>query len=157
MKSRIFLLPLVLSLLVGSASFSFAEDPTPTPTPTPSRADQVTAIQSKYNPMFDAEYARIMAVKKKHPVDAYVLLNIKVILDDFNEVRRVIDTSLLSDTSDLPAMDAYADEETGEFQVTITNLEQLALTRTTITCEKGKTTKKVSGVKPKCSSGYKKK
>ena len=32
-----------------------------------------------------------------------------------------------------------------------------ATTKTTITCVKGKTTKKVRGVKPKCPSGYKKK
>jgi hypothetical protein len=30
-------------------------------------------------------------------------------------------------------------------------------TKTTITCVKGKTTKKVTGVNPKCPSGYKKK
>jgi hypothetical protein len=29
--------------------------------------------------------------------------------------------------------------------------------KTTITCVKGKTTKKVTGVSPKCPSGYKKK
>jgi hypothetical protein len=29
--------------------------------------------------------------------------------------------------------------------------------KTTITCSKGKTSKKVTGVKPKCPAGYKKK
>jgi hypothetical protein len=84
-------------------------------------------------------------------------LNIDIILKDYNEVRRVIDASMLSATSDLDAMDSYADEETGEFQVTITNLEQLANSRTTITCVKAKKSKKVSGAKPKCPTGYKKK
>ncbi|NCU87489.1 MAG: hypothetical protein EBV58_06765, partial [Actinobacteria bacterium] len=32
-----------------------------------------------------------------------------------------------------------------------------ATTKTTITCVKGKTTKKVTGLNPKCPSGYKKK
>ena len=32
-----------------------------------------------------------------------------------------------------------------------------ATTKTTITCVKGKTTKKVTGANPKCPSGYKKK
>ena len=154
--------PLILSLIVAGSGQSFAADTTSTATDTAtattsSRALQVTAIQGKYNPIFDAEYSRIIVVKKKHPSDAYVLLNIDIILKDFLEVRRVIDTSLQSATSDLDAMDSYADEETGEFQVTITNLEQLALTRTTITCVKLKVSKKVSGVKPKCPPGYKKK
>ncbi len=154
--------PLILSLIVAGSGQSFAADTTSTATDTAtattsSRALQVTAIQGKYNPIFDAEYSRIIVVKKKHPSDAYVLLNIDIILKDFLEVRRVIDTSLQGSTSDLDAMDSYADEETGEFQVTITNLEQLALTRTTITCVKLKVSKKVSGVKPKCPPGYKKK
>ena len=154
--------PLILSLIVAGSGQSFAADTTSTATDTAtattsSRALQVTAIQGKYNPIFDAEYSRIIVVKKKHPSDAYVLLNIDIILKDFLEVRRVIDTSLQGSTSDLDAMDSYADEETGEFQVTITNLEQLALTRTTITCVKLKVIKKVSGVKPKCPPGYKKK
>ncbi len=162
MKLRNLMFPLILSLIVAGSGQSFAADTTSTATDTAtattsSRALQVTAIQGKYNPIFDAEYARIMVVKKKHPSDAYVLLNIDIILKDFLEVRRVIDTSLQSATSDLDAMDSYADEETGEFQVTITNLEQLALTRTTITCVKLKVSKKVSGVKPKCPPGYKKK
>ena len=41
-------------------------------------------------------------------------------------------------------------------QVAITGGKKKA-TKTTITCVKGKTTKKVTGVKPKCPSGYKKK
>ncbi|CAB4672729.1 unannotated protein [freshwater metagenome] len=163
MKLSRRLFTLVLSLAILGTNQAVADDPTPTPTstesvtPTLSRADQVTFIQGKYNPMFDAQYARIMAVKKKHPVDSYVLLNIDIILKDYNEVRRVIDASMLSATSDLDAMDSYADEETGEFQVMITNLEQLANSRTTITCVKAKKTKKVSGTKPKCPTGYKKK
>jgi hypothetical protein len=33
---------------------------------------------------------------------------------------------------------------------------KVSVKKTTITCTKGKTTKKVSGVKPKCPTGYKK-
>jgi len=151
MKSKGIFFVVALSFLLANSGQAIADSTTQT------RPDQIASIQAKYNPIFDAEYARILVVKTKHPADAYVLLNIDIILKDFLEVRRVIDTAMLSDTSDLDAMDSYADEETGEFQVTITNLEQLALTRTTINCVKGKVSKKVSGVKPKCPTGYKKK
>jgi hypothetical protein len=38
---------------------------------------------------------------------------------------------------------------------TILNAKTLATKKTTITCVKGKLTKKVTAVKPKCPSGYK--
>jgi hypothetical protein len=51
----------------------------------------------------------------------------------------------------------YAEEELGEFVATRYQLEKLAAKIKTISCVKGKTTKKVSGLTPKCPSGFKKK
>jgi hypothetical protein len=51
----------------------------------------------------------------------------------------------------------YAEEELGEFVITRYQLERLAAKIKSISCIKGKTTKKVSGISPKCPSGYKRK
>ena len=40
---------------------------------------------------------------------------------------------------------------------TITSAQNLSKKKVTITCVKGKLTKKVTGINPKCPSGYKKK
>ena len=44
-----------------------------------------------------------------------------------------------------------------DFQREVGELMKLASKKFTITCIKGKTTKKVSGTNPKCPKGYKKK
>lgn len=161
MRTRSALLLLVMSLTVGSLSLAFAADPVATPTPTasstPSRADQVASIQEKYNPLFEVQYARLMAVKKKLALDANAYRTFKAVLVDFLDVRRVIDSNLQSSTSDLVAVKDYAEEELGEFESTLYSLEKQAASIRTITCTKAKQTKKVSGLAPKCPKGYKKK
>lgn len=151
MKSRGALLILACSLLLGNSGPVFAADAVPT------RADQVTAIQNQYNPLFDAQYARLMAVKTKLVLDANQYRSFKAVLADFLDVRRVIDTNLSSSFSDLAATKDYADEELGEFDSTLNQLEAVAAKIKTITCIKGKQVKKVSGLSPKCPKGFKKK
>lgn len=161
MKIRSALLILVGSLLLGSSGPVFAADPVSTPTPaasaTPTRADQVASIQDQYNPIFDAQYARLIVAKKKLVLDANAYRSFKAVLADFLEVRRVIDSNLQSSTSDLAAVKDYADEETGEFASSISGLEVQAAKIKTLTCVKGKVVKKVSGLTPKCPKGFKKK
>lgn len=159
MKTRSALLVLICSLLLGSSGPVFAVDPSPTPTASaiPSRADQVASIQDQYNPIFDAQYARLMAVKKKLVLDANAYRTFKAVLADFLEVRRVIDSNLQSSTSDLAAVKDYAEEETGEFASTLNDLEAQAAKIKRLSCVKGKVVKKVSGFAPKCPKGYKKK
>lgn len=161
MKTRSALIVLVCSLVLGSVGTAFAADPVPSPTPstssTPSRADQVTAIQDQYNPIFDAEYARLMAVKKKLALDVQAYRGFKAVLADFIEVRRVIDNNLQDAKSDLSAVKDYAEEETGEFASSISGLEAQAAKIKTLSCVKGKVVKKVSGLTPTCPKGYKKK
>ena len=165
MKTRSTLPVLVFSLLLGTVGPTFAADPVSTTTPsatpsvatTPSRADQVTAIQDQYNPIFDSQYARLMAVKKKLILDANAYRAFKAVLADFLDVRRVINSNLQSASSDLSAVKDYAEEETGEFSSTLNGLEAQAAKIKTLSCAKGKVVKKVSGVSPKCPKGYKKK
>lgn len=151
MKLRGAFLILAGSLLVGSSGPVFADNAVPT------RADQVTAIQNQYNPLFDAQYARFMAVKTKLVLDANQYRSFKAVLADFLDVRRVIDSNLNMSTSDLAATKDYADEELGEFDSSLNQLEAVAAKIKTIACVKGKQVKKVSGLSPTCPKGFKKK
>ena len=159
MKMRNVLPIVILSLLVGVTSPVFAADPSPSASPSvsasPTRAELVASIQDQYNPLFDAEYARLLAVKKKLILDANAYRSYKAVLADFLEVRRVINSNLQSATSDLSAVKDYADEETGEFASTISGLEVQASKIKTLVCVKGKAVKKVSGLSPKCPKGFK--
>lgn len=168
MKTRGMFFVMIGSLLLGTVGVAQAAD-----TP-PSRADQVAAIQAKYNPIFDAEYVRLMAVKAKIGNDETAMASFQKILDDFLQVRSTIDENLRSATADLEPVAAYAEEETGEFADTLLLLEkQFAspkptvkptpkvtpkkVVMKTIFCTKGKTVKKVTAVKPVCPKGYVKK
>jgi len=151
MKFRSAIVVLVSSFLLASIGPSFAVDPTPT------RADQVSAIQSQYNPLFDAQYARLLVLKKKTLYDATNLPIVKSVLTDFLGARSTINADLASATSDLETVKAYAEEETGEFGNTIYQLETQVAKNKTITCVKGKVVKNISAPSPKCAKGYKKK
>ena len=151
MKSRSVLLILICSLVLGSSGTVFAD------VINPSRSDQVASIQTQYNPLFDAQYTRLLAVQKKTSSDANTLTRVKAVLADFLDMRRIIDSSLTSSTSDLDAVKSFAEEESGEFESSISQLETLAAKSKTITCAKGKQVKKVSGLTPKCPKGYIKK
>lgn len=155
MKFRSAIVLLISSFLVASAGPGFAVDPMPTATPT--RADQVASIQSQYNPLFDAQYAKLLALKKKTLYDATNLPIVKSVLADFLGVRSSINSDLASATADLATVKAYAEEETGEFSNTIYQIETQVAQNKTITCVRGKVVKKISAPVPKCAKGYKKK
>ena len=118
------------------------------------RATRVEQIKSRWNPVFDQQYSQLTALAAKAKLDPAVLKSYKYLLEDFIEVRRVIDSALNSSTGDIEAANAYAEEETGEFMMTIPELAKKVSKIKTITCVKGKTMKKVSGTAPKCPSGY---
>lgn len=151
MRLRSALLILVFSLLLGSSGPVFADDAVLT------RSDVVTSIQSKYNPLFDVQYARFMAVKAKIINNPSKLQTFNEIIADFLQVRNFIDSSLKSSTVDLDVVMGYAEEELGEFENSLFLLEKAVTKKITITCIKGKQVKKVSGQAPKCPKGYKKK
>ena len=169
MKSKVPLLLVVFSLIFGTVSVARADDAVPT------RADRVATIQAKYNPIFDSEYARLLVVKSKIGNDATTMASFTKIMDDFLNVRRTIDQNLADPTSDLDTVAGYAEEETGQFADTLRLMEKQVNTpkasptpsakvtpkkvvkKTTITCLKGKTVKKVTAVNPICPKGYIKK
>lgn len=121
------------------------------------RATRVEQIKARWNPIFDQQYLQLTALAAKAKLDPQVLKSYKYLLEDFIEVRRVIDAALNSTTGDIEAAAAYAEEETGEFVMFIPELAKQVAKIKTITCVKGKTTKKATGIAPKCPKGYKKK
>ena len=142
---------LVLSLFVGFTGVARAADVLPT------REQQVVAIHAQYDPIFDAQYARILAIKAKTANNPKLLSSYNFILKDFLHVREFINTSLMDITTDIEVLKSYAEEETGEFSFSIPLLEKEAANSKTIICVKGKVSKKVAGLKPVCPAGYKKK
>jgi hypothetical protein len=137
-------------LLIGTGS-AFAD------TALLSRDEQVAAFKAKYDPKFDKAYADYMVFKAKLSLDPSTKATFTSVIDDINEVRRTINGNLVDPNAAMQPIIEYAEEELGEFAVTRFQLEKLATKIKTITCVKGKATKKVSGLTPKCPSGFKKK
>lgn len=151
MKSLRAAIVLISTLIFSVASPVFAADTVPT------REEQVAQIHAKYDPLYDAQYARLMIVKSKITNNASMLPSFKLVVADFLGVRKFLDTSLSSPTADLETIISYADEELGEFTQTLYLLETQVSKSKTITCVKGKTIKKVMAIKPVCPKGYVKK
>lgn len=137
-------------LLIGTGS-AFAD------TALLSRDEQVAAFKAKYDPKFDKAYADYMVFKAKLSLDPSTKATFTSVIDDINEVRRTINGNLVDPNAAMQPIIEYAEEELGEFAVTRFQLEKLAAKIKTITCVRGKATKKVSGLTPKCPSGFKKK
>jgi hypothetical protein len=142
---------LVFALLLIGTGSAFAD------TALLSRDEQVAAFKAKYDPKFDKAYADYMLFKAKLSLDPSTKATFTSVIDDINEVRRTINGNLVDPNAAMQPIIEYAEEELGEFAVTRFQLEKLATKIKTITCVKGKATKKVSGLTPKCASGFKKK
>jgi hypothetical protein len=143
----------VAAVLFATALPALAVDPSLVP----SRAELVAQIHAKYDPLFAAEALRLGALEKKAKLDIQFNRQYKAVLLDFNTMRATIMDGLASDTQDIEAMGQLADEETGEFNTSIYNLEQMALKIKTIICVKGKAIKKITGISVVCPKGYTKK
>lgn len=143
----------VAAALIASATPSMAADPTTAP----SRAELAAQIHAKYDGLFASEADRLAVLAKKAPLDDQLNRQYKAVLLDFNTMRATVMDGLASETQDIEAMGQLAEEETGEFNTSIYNLEQMALKIKTITCVKGKTSKKVTGINVACPKGYIKK
>jgi hypothetical protein len=99
----------------------------------PTRAEEVATLQVKYKANFDTQYARFLALKPKLVNDASSRAILKAAIVDFLDVRAMIERSLLDSATELASTKAYAAEEFGEFEVTLGQLEYVALKNKTIT------------------------
>jgi hypothetical protein len=142
---------LIALFIFGAISPAHSEEIAPT------RAEEVATLQVKYKANFDTQYARFLALKPKLVNDASSRAILKAAIVDFLDVRAMVERSLLDSATELASTKAYAAEEFGEFEVTLGQLEYVALKNKTITCINGKTIKKIASLKPVCPKGYKKK
>lgn len=148
---RVYSVAVSALLLIGTGS-AFAD------TAVLSRDEQVAAFKAKYDPKFDKAYADYMVFKAKLSLDPSTKATFTSVIEDIAEVRRTINGNLADPNAAMQPIIEYAEEELGEFAVTRFQLEKLAAKVKTITCVKGKSTKKVSAIgAAKCPAGYKKK
>lgn len=154
MRNKSLLASLAIAIMVIGSASAIAEDSSPSPTPTLSRAEQVLKFHNKYDSMFEAQYKRLMVIQSKITYNTSMKSAFKDILKDFQGVRAFINNGLSSDTEGIEVFVSYADEELGEFENTMYLLEKEISKSKTITCVKGKTTKKIMALKPKCPTGY---
>jgi hypothetical protein len=151
MRIKQLALLIISAMLFSSAPLAIADEVTV------DRPTRVEEIKSRWNPLFDQQYLQLTALEARAKLDPNVYRNYKYLLDDFIHVRSVIDTALGSASGDIEAANAYAEEETGEFMMSIPELAKQVAKIKTIICIKGKSTKKVTSAKPVCPKGFKKK
>ena len=127
---------------------------------------QLSDIQTKYAPIFQSDLEKLTALQNKYASIPEFVAAITPIMIDFRDTTARIKANWTNPNSFVDGSNTYgtvedlalyAEEEAGEFTTSIFNLQTLANSYKTITCVKGKTTKKVTGTKPACPKGYTKK
>ncbi len=126
----------------------------------------LAAIQSKYEPLFKADLDKLTALQNKYASVPEFVSAITPIMVDFRDTTARIKANWTNPNSFVDGSNTYgtvadlalyAEEEAGEFATSIFQLETMGKAFKTITCVKGKLTKKVTGSKPACPKGYSKK
>ena len=145
---------LVILFLAISISPAFADSQTVT---SQSREQRVAELKAIYVPQYDSQYSRLMAIKTKAFTVTSLKKSFNTVMDDFLDVQKTVYGAWADPLADADAAASYSDEEIGEFEISITYLERQVAKVATITCIKGKVTKKITDVSPKCPSGYVKK
>lgn len=138
----------VCAVLITGSAPTFATDLDPV------RVQKALDLAAKYTPMFDTQYARLIALEPKVAKVKSSYDSFKFVLNDFTTVRRAIDSGFKDLNSDLDAVSAYADEELGEFEGSLKRMEREAVLIKTISCQKNRVTKLLTAVSPKCPKGY---
>ena len=145
---------LVILFLAISISPAFADSQTVT---SQSREQHVAELKAIYVPQYDSQYSRLMAIKTKAFTVTSLKKSFNTVMDDFLDVQKTVYGAWADPLADADAAASYSDEEIGEFEISITYLERQVAKVATITCIKGKVTKKITDISPKCPSGYVKK
>jgi hypothetical protein len=122
------------------------------------RVDEVAAFHAKYDSQFDQVLVKFTAAKAALSFDKPSLALVNNSIANLAETRRVIELNLADVNAPMANVTRLADEQLGMFSLTNFKLDNLIAKVKTVTCVKGKTTKKVSAIgTPKCPVGYKKK
>ena len=148
------LLTIVNALLI----FSFLPANADTATVTnQTREAHVAELKAIYLPQYDSQYARLMSIKQKAFTVSSLKKSFNTVMEDFLDVQKTVYGAWADPLADADAAASYSDEEIGEFEISITYLERQVSKIAAITCVKGKVTKKITDLSPKCPAGYVKK
>jgi archaellum component FlaC len=150
MRSKKFIALLVSALLSVGVAPAIADSAS-------DRAATVEILKAKYVTVLDDQHKTLLALKNQMKVDPTLLKQVNAVLADFDSNYAAIVNGLANVNQDLQPIKDLCDEEVEEFANSIYQLQQMVKSLKTITCVKGKTTKKVVAVKPVCPKGYTKK
>jgi hypothetical protein len=122
-----------------------------------SREETVKILQQKYVTVLDEQHQTLLAIKVKMKSEPTLLKQVNAVLADFDSNYAAIVAGLNNPNQDLQPIKDLCEEEVEEFGNSIYQLEQMLKKLKTITCAKGKTTKQITGLTPKCPAGFTKK
>ena len=123
----------------------------------PTREETVKILQQKYVTVLDEQHRTLLAIKVKMKSEPTLLKQVNAVLADFDSNYAAIVAGLNNPNQDLQPIKDLCEEEVEEFGNSIYQLEQMLKKLKTITCAKGKTTKQITGLTPKCPAGFTKK
>jgi len=121
------------------------------------RAAAVDILKSKYVTVLDDQHKNLLTLKNQMKVEPSLLKQVNAVIADFDSNYAAIVNGLANLNQDIQPIKDLCEEEVEEFANSIYQLQQMVKSLKTITCVKGKTTKKVVALKPVCPKGYTKK
>ena len=124
---------------------------------TPPREDTVKILQQKYVTVLDGQHKTLLEIKVKMKSEPTLLKQVNSVLSDFDTNYAAIISGLNNPNQELQPIIDLCEEEVEEFGNSIFQLEQMLKKLKTIVCIKGKTTKQITGLAPKCPVGFTKK
>jgi hypothetical protein len=122
-----------------------------------SREETVKILQQKYVTVLDEQHQTLLAIKVKMKSEPTFLKQVNAVLADFDSNYTAIIAGLNNPNQELQPIKDLCEEEVEEFGNSIYQLQQMLRKLNTITCTKGKTTKQITGLAPKCPAGFTKK
>lgn len=140
---------LTLALFLAGTTTATADEAT-------DRVAKVNLINSKYIPVLDQQNLELKAIQLQAKAIPSILKQVNTVYDEFKENYAVIKNGINNPNQDINAIVALCDEEVTEFENYIYSLKQQLAKVKTIVCYKGKVSKKVVSLSPKCPVGYKK-
>ena len=121
------------------------------------RAATVEILKAKYVTVLDDQHKTLLALREQMKVEPSLLKQVNAVIADFDSNYAAIVNGLANENQDLQPIKDLCEEEVEEFGNSIYQLQQMIKSLKTITCVKGKTTKKIVALKPVCPKGYTKK
>jgi hypothetical protein len=149
MRKILTAIALVFALFLAGTTSATADEAT-------DRAAKVNLVNVKYIPILEKQYLELKSIKSQAKSIPSILKQVNPVYEEFEENYEVIKNGLNNPNQDINAIIALCEEEVAEFDNYIFALKKELAKLKTIVCYKGKVSKKVVGLSPKCPAGYKK-